>query len=78
MLDKEDFDGFGIWILLLLSSFYLSSLGLKARVIFWAPLLLIISDLFVGDDFNLMVVPPTGAAIYCLDYPGFLRALMAL
>jgi hypothetical protein len=63
----------------LLSSTALSNLGLMINVWLWVTLLLIMRDLLVGDDFYcLMLVPPTGAPTYCLDYPGFFRAFMAL
>jgi hypothetical protein len=79
VLEREDFEGFGIWIRFLLSSMALSILGLMINVWLWVTLLLIMRDLFVGEDFYcLMLVPPTGGAAYYLDYPGFLRAFIAL
>ncbi len=79
VLEREDFEGLGIWIRFLLSSTALSILGLMINVWLCVTLLLIMSDLFVGEDFYcLMLVPPTGGATYCLDYPGFFRALIAL
>lgn len=57
----------------------LSIFGLMINVWLCVTLLLIMRDLFVGEDFYcLMLVPPTGGAAYYLDYPGFLRTFIAL